>query len=192
MTYLSLVDKAQHILAELIRPGDTVIDATVGNGNDTVFLAKAVTQTGHVLGFDIQQQSLQNARNMLQQHNLQHRVTLFLQSHADLNDCIPKPMQHRIKAVMFNLGYLPGSDKAVVTRAESTVSALRAALPHLLPGGVISILAYRGHPGGEQETRAVLEWSSHLDNDKYAVDTIEPPALSEKTPLLVIIKRGLT
>lgn len=189
MAYLSLVDKAQEILGQVIQPGDYVIDATVGNGYDTLFLADTVGDTGHVLGLDIQPDSLENTTLVLQQKNLQHRATLLLQNHAHIDECLPKAMQHRIKAVMFNLGYLPGSDKTVVTRAQSTLRALSASLSHLLPGGVMSIVAYRGHAGGQQEADAVLQWSLQLAANRYAVRTYKPPTTSVNAPILLIIKR---
>ena len=189
MAYVSLVEKAQQILAEVIQEGDMAIDATVGNGHDVLFLAKAVGSTGHVLGLDIQADAIENTRTRLQQEHVQCRVELLMQNHAHLDRCLPETMKHRIKAVMFNLGYLPGGDKRVITRRESTVQALDAVLSHLVPGGVISIIAYRGHSGGQEESRAVSDWSSRLDNTNYTVQFINAQAESEKAPFLIVVQR---
>lgn len=190
MAYVSLVDKAQQNLAEVIQEGDMAIDATVGNGHDVLFLAKAVGSTGHVLGLDIQADAIENARARLQQENLHPRVELLMQDHADLDRCMPETMKHRIKAVMFNLGYLPGSDKSVITHRESTLQALDAVLSHLVPGGVISIIAYRGHSGGQDESRAVSDWSSRLDKANYTVQFINAQTVSDTAPMLVIVRRN--
>jgi predicted methyltransferase len=192
MTYFSLVDQSHKILANVIQPGDLAIDATVGNGHDTVFLAEAVGETGAVIGFDVQQQALENTKRILQQKKLQRRVRLRLQSHATIAGHIPAGMNHGIKAVMFNLGYLPGSDKSVITRGSTTLTALNGVLPRLAhSGGVISIVAYRGHQGGEEETQAVLEWGSRLPPSLYAVQIVKSPTSSEKSPLLMVVtKRG--
>ena len=187
MAYISLTDRAQQILADVLQEGDIAIDATVGNGYDTVFLAKAVGSTGHVLGFDVQPEAIANTRKQLQQQNLQQRVTLFQQDHADLAARIPDPLKQGIKAVMFNLGYLPGGDKSLVTRDHSTLQALNTVLPHLLPGGVITIVAYRGHSGGQGETRAVRDWCTQLDKLSYSVEVINSPTESESAPLLITI-----
>lgn len=187
MAYISVVDMAQDVMAQAIRGGDKVIDATVGNGHDTVFLAKAVGDSGHVLGFDVQPEAIDNTRKRLQQQNLAHRVTLFLQDHAGMSECIPQGMKNCIKAVMFNLGYLPGGDKSRVTNVQSTLPALDAVLPQLMPGGVVTIVAYSGHTGGAVETNAVLYWSSHLDQT-YTVEVFKPPGTAAIAPLLVIIK----
>jgi predicted methyltransferase len=189
MTYFSLVEHAHEYLAEVIQPGDLAIDATMGNGHDTAFLAEAVGDAGKVLGFDVQPQALENTRRRLQQKELQHRVQLYLHSHANMVDYIPAHLRPRLKAVTFNLGYLPGSDKSVTTANPATLSALNSVLPLLAPGGVISVVAYRGHQGGEQETLAVLQWSSRADPSRYTVHIIKPPASSEKSPLLLTVKR---
>ena len=189
MVYISLTDKAQQILATVIQEGDIAIDATVGNGHDTLFLAKAVGSTGHVLGFDVQVDAIANTRKQLEQLNLQDRVTLFLQDHADLNAQIPVVMQHRVKAVMFNLGYLPGSDKSIITHSQSTLQALSAVLPHLVSGGMITLVAYRGHSGGLDETHAVIDWCAQLPKNQYDVEFIKSPTGSEKTPILITVKR---
>lgn len=191
MTYISLVDKVHEILAEVIQPGDFVIDATVGNGYDTVFLAQAVGDTGSVLGFDVQIQALENTRRVLQEHNLQGRVRLLLQSHNELIHYISTDMCSRLKAVVFNLGYLPGSNKMLTTCSRATLSALNGALSQLMPGGVITVVAYRGHSGGAEEARAVLDWATQQDPAEFAVTVIKPPVPSEKSPLLVIINKRL-
>lgn len=190
MTYVSLVDQAHEILARVIQAGDVVIDATVGNGYDTVFLAKAVGDTGEVLGFDVQEKALENTRRILQQKGLLNRVRLLLQSHARIADHIPDGMRSRIKAVMFNLGYLPGSDKSVITQSADTLAALSGVLADLAPGGVISVVAYRGHCGGGQEAQAVLEWGAGLSGNLYTVQIIKSPASSDKAPLLVTITKS--
>lgn len=189
MAYFSLVDQSHEVLAKAIKPGDIAIDATVGNGHDTLFLARAVGNSGQVLGFDIQQSAIDNTMKLLQQHGMAHRCTLIRQSHAGLAGHICGNLQHRIKATVFNLGYLPGSDKSVITHSKDTLAALNAVLPHLVSGGVITIVAYSGHPGGELETTAVIGWSSQLDIDCYTVEVIKPGNTVGKTPILIVIKR---
>jgi hypothetical protein len=86
---------------------------------------------------------------------------------------------------------LPGGEKSVITRSHSTLQALAAVLPHLLSGGVITIVAYRGHMGGEEESAAVRDWSSQLDRSNYRVQCICPPSASGKAPFLLIIERNI-
>ena len=46
---------AHAFLAEVVTKEDVVVDATMGNGHDTLFLAKLVKQ---VYAFDIQEQAV--------------------------------------------------------------------------------------------------------------------------------------
>lgn len=187
MAHISLVNKAHDMVFQVIEAGDFVIDATVGNGHDTVFLAQTVGDTGHVFGFDVQQSALDSAAQRLQQMGLRNRVTLYLQSHENILSAIRNASGVKIKAAMFNLGYLPGSDKTVVTQARSTVAALESILPLLPVGGLISIVAYTGHQGGQKEAEAVLQWCETLDKIKYKIQLIESFCSSEKSPKLIAI-----
>lgn len=145
---MRLTELAHAAVRECLRPGDIAVDATVGNGHDATFLAELVGPTGHVFGFDVQAAALARP--------VGSNVTLFLADHATMA-AVLAGHRGRVAAVMFNLGYLPGGDKAVTTRAESTVRACDGAVSLLRPGGVLTVVAYRGHPGGADECDAVRE-----------------------------------
>jgi ubiquinone/menaquinone biosynthesis C-methylase UbiE len=143
----------QEILRPLIRVGDLVIDATAGNGHDTLFLAGCVGETGRVLAFDVQQAALESAA--LRVGPLASRVEFFLESHAEM---ATHAAPASVAVVMFNLGYLPGEDHELTTEAVETVAALDTAAEVLKAGGVISIICYPGHPAGAQEAAVVEAW----------------------------------
>lgn len=149
----SLTALAQQQVRQVLRPGDWAVDATAGNGHDTAFLADCVGPSGQVFAFDRQQAALEATRQRLQERGL--RAELIRGNHADLLRLLPEDACGRLGAVMFNLGYLPGGDKAIVTRSDSTCTALDAALTQLRPGGIVTLVAYRGHPGGAEEALAV-------------------------------------
>ena len=162
------------LLSRLLRPGDLVLDATAGNGRDTEFLARAVLPGGHVFAFDIQPIALQRTRARLTDAgqaglDLLHACTLIQASHADLARHLPAATRGRLRAAMFNLGYLPGGDAAVITRASSTVAALRALESWMMPGGVATVMCYLGHPGGAEEGAAVEAYCRGLDWDRARV-----------------------
>lgn len=138
-----------------LSPGDTAIDATVGNGIDTVFLSKAVGPSGRVFGFDIQERALNKTRKRLADRKAPDNTTLFLAGHERMTEMIPRNVHGQVAAAMFNLGYLPGGDETVITRAATTCAAIDAALPLLRQGGLISLTMYTGHPGGREEANAV-------------------------------------
>lgn len=186
--YVSLVKEAQSIIAAYIKPGDITIDATVGNGLDTQFLASRVGPAGHVYGFDIQAQALQLAKERMQGLDLHRQVTLITASHEFLSQHIPKQYFGRVKAVMFNLGYLPGSNKSVVTQSKSTLASLTRAREIVAQDGVISILAYAAHAGGNEELQAVQDWLSALDKNKLSLEHIQIPGPQKGKPQLFILR----
>lgn len=149
-----LTEKAHRLLSERLKPGDIAIDATAGNGHDTLFLAKAVGRSGLVYAFDLQSAAIENTRRRLQSAGCEN-VLLFQADHAGMQQHIPTEHQGQIAAVVFNLGYLPGSDKSTITQALSTCEGIHQGLRLLKPGGVLTVLAYTGHPGGLEEAQAV-------------------------------------
>lgn len=141
--------------AESLFPGDWAVDATCGNGHDTAFLARAVRPDGRVFAFDLQESAVKATTRRLQREGLLDRVTLIKADHARLGEHLPCSAAGRVALVTFNLGYLPFGDHAVTTRPDTTLPALRGALKLLKPGGLLSVIAYRGHEGAMEEADAV-------------------------------------
>jgi predicted methyltransferase len=190
MAELSLVQQAHRVIAEVLHSGDIAIDATVGNGHDTLFLANCVGATGKVYGFDIQQQALDSAYHRLEQAGQTAQVSLYHAGHEVMAVLLPESVVGQVKAVMFNLGYLPGGDKQRTTTTSTTLAALQTALSMLAPGGVISLLAYTGHPGGREEAELVKAWAASLPTDHFSV-SIEV-LLSERgnAPEWLVVQRA--
>jgi predicted methyltransferase len=157
-----LTELAHDVIAGHVHAGDTGIDATMGNGHDTLFLAQLVGKTGHVYAFDVQQQAIDQTRGRLEMSGAAEQVTLINGDHAKMAGLLPPGVAGSAAAVVFNLGYLPGGDKNVTTGAESTLNALDASLELIKPGGIISLLVYVGHAGGMKEHDAILEWLAGL------------------------------
>ncbi|MCU6711177.1 class I SAM-dependent methyltransferase [Paenibacillus sp. J5C_2022] len=165
MGFLSILSLAHKWIAERVHPGDTVIDATAGGGVDTLELAKLVGRRGCVYAFDIQQEALDRTSGRLKPLGTEGaapRLVLLLQDHAAMAEVVEEAHRGEIAAVMFNLGYLPGSDESVITEPGSTLAALQAALSLLRPGGIVTCALYPGHPGGDSEAAIVEEWASKL------------------------------
>lgn len=189
MNSTRLSERAQQKIAEILGAGDVAVDATIGNGHDTLFLSRQVGPQGTVYGFDIQQTAIQNTQSHLRSHGVDGRIQLFLTSHEQFRQVIPERHQSRIKAFMFNLGYLPGSDKTVTTHPASSLLALKLALQLLVPEGRISILAYTGHRGGRKETESIKAFSRSLP-DCFSVDIEIPyPDKSKNPPQLILIEK---
>ncbi|MCR2821783.1 tRNA (mnm(5)s(2)U34)-methyltransferase [Lederbergia panacisoli] len=169
MSLENILSFARSLLEKVVKPGDIVIDATIGNGHDTYFLAKLVEDTGHVYGFDIQENALHETKKLLSSKKLLHRATLFHTGHEHVLDVIPGDEHRHIKTAIFNLGYLPKGDKSVITKPETTIIAVHKLLENMASGGVIILVVYYGHEGGIIERDALLRYTTSLDQKEYHV-----------------------
>jgi len=170
---MRLTELAHNILGQYLHPGHLAIDATAGNGHDCCFLARQVGPTGMVFAFDIQQQALRETTRHLQKQGLAAQVQLFHQGHQQMRDKLPAGTHGKIQAVTFNLGYLPHGDKNTITTSATTLPALQQAKELLCPQGIISVLAYRGHPGGREEAFAVEQQLQRLATNKLRLSRFE-------------------
>jgi SAM-dependent methyltransferase len=154
---------AQRLMSQAVGPGDRALDATVGNGHDALFLAERVGASGKVVGFDVQSDAIRQATAKLESAGVQDRVELVQAGHEKLGAWLDRNWPGEpLAGAMFNLGYLPGGDPQIVTRAENTIAALNQTLSRLRPAGLLTIVLYTGHRGGPAEADAVIDWASHL------------------------------
>jgi SAM-dependent methyltransferase len=179
---------AHSILREIIHAGDTVIDATAGNGHDTLFLATCVGREGKVLAFDIQQAAIDSARAHIKRADVDAFVEFHETSHARMAD-FAEPGS--ISAVMFNLGYLPGEAHDVTTTSSETLAALAAAAQLLKPGGVISVVCYPGHEGGESEANSAESWLATQTSGGWRVAKYAMLGTKRPAPFLLIASKGI-
>ena len=187
MQPISLVNVAHNLIRGVLHPGAIVIDATVGNGHDTLFLAEQIGSSGRIYGFDIQQAAIDSTRAKFQQTHTPECLTLIHASHAAMDEEVPTQYHGKINAIMFNLGYLPGGDKSVITQTDSTLTALSIASRILSPNGIITLLAYPGHQGGDQETDQVKNWCEQLNPNQINVTTIYSTEHKDSAPRLFVI-----
>lgn len=160
---------ASRLLKDSLTPGDIAVDGTVGNGFDTVFLADLVGEEGHVYGFDIQQAAIDQTEKKLASEKVTERCTLFTAGHEQVTYRIPEKHHGQIKAAIFNLGYLPGGDKSIITHFETTISSVEQLLDIMAPGGMIVLVIYHGHPGGAEERDHLLEYAAALSQHRAHV-----------------------
>ncbi len=168
-----------------IRPGDRVIDATAGKGFDTFFLAELVGETGHVDAFDIQPAAIEHTRQRITAAGLESRCTLHLASHDQLAALVAPG----VRVIVFNLGYLPGADHVIGTKAASTLPALEQAMSLLVLGGIITIGIYYGGDSGFDERDAVLDYLRTIDVKTFAVQKIEMANATNCPPIFVCIEK---
>lgn len=152
---------AQTFWQQIVRPGDMVIDATAGNGHDSLFLASLGAK---VSAFDIQPQAIENTARRLGNTP----ITLYTMCHSKMAEVVPA---NSIKLIVFNLGYLPGSDKSITTQLSTTLTAIQASLELISPGGLVSITCYPGHDEGLVEEEAILSYLRTLDPKNWSISS---------------------
>lgn len=193
---LKQLEMAHWMLKDIIKTNDVVVDATMGNGYDTQFLAEL---GANVYAFDVQEEALNATENRLDDAGIKNQifkknlsnlltepsVNLVLSGHEKLSEYVKEP----IKAAIFNLGYLPKTDKSVVTRADTTLTALDALTNQLVVGGRIAIMIYYGHEGGMEEKDAVIKWTSSLPQKDWEVTSYAPLNQIHTPPILVLIEK---
>ena len=162
---VDLLDLQKHFILSHLKPGDTAVDYTMGNGHDTEFLSKTVGAEGKVYAFDVQMNALNSTKKNLVSAGCDDNYTLLLASHHRVKEFV----HEKVKAGMFNLGYLPGSDKKVTTLHETTLAAIDAAIELMDHDAIILIAIYPGHAEGELEGKLVGERLSKLDRRHYTV-----------------------
>lgn len=193
---LKQLEMAHWMLKDIIKTNDVVVDSTMGNGYDTQFLAEL---GANVYAFDVQEEALNatekrlddaGIKNQIFEKNLSNLLTepsvnLVLSGHEKLSEYVKEP----IKAAIFNLGYLPKTDKSVVTKADTTLTALDALTNQLVVGGRIAIMIYYGHEGGMEEKNAVIKWTSSLPQKDWEVTSYAPLNQIHTPPILVLIEK---
>jgi tRNA1(Val) A37 N6-methylase TrmN6 len=179
---------AKNYWANHLEKNSIVIDATLGNGFDTLFLANLdlLNFVLQIYGYDIQNKAIENAsqklKNNLSKDQLEN-VFLINKSHVDFSD-----VKSKVDLIIYNLGYLPTTDKSITTMTKTTLISIQAALNKLSSNGAISITCYPGHLEGEKEERAILEFLKTLNRENFEI-RYHKWQNRDKSPSLIWIKK---
>lgn len=183
-----VVKKATLMVQDIIRPivqeKDTVIDGTLGNGNDSLFLGELVPG-GEVYSFEVQENAVDKFKGFLAEKNI-NNINVIHDGHENIS----KYVKNKISAAIFNLGYLPGGDPNIITKPETTIEALKSCLELLKPGGVISIAVYTGHEGGDRESCLVKDFAGSLNSKEFSVMDIHYTNKAGRAPYIIIIEKN--
>ena len=186
-TFPKPIHLAHQLIEKLVQPGDVVLDATLGNGHDALFLAGLVGKRGLVIGFDVQASAIETSAERMGENG----VTQYKFHHTG-HENMAEVISHEylpLTAVMFNLGYLPNADKAIITTEQTTILALESALTLLRMGGLISIMCYPGHEGGDAESEAVSRWAQSLSRDDCRVARYGLHNAPNNPPFLILVEK---
>lgn len=156
---------SEMIMETIVKEGQICVDATAGNGFDTLKLANLVGEKGLVYSFDIQVEAIENTEELLINEKLDGRVRLIKDSHAHLKDYI----RDEIDFIIYNLGYMPGGDKSITTVAQTTLESVSSALSIMKTGAIMLITIYKGHKEGFEEYESLVDMTKNLEQNKYNV-----------------------
>ena len=173
-----------HFIEDHVKPGDICIDATMGNGNDTVLLSRLTGEQGKVIAFDIQQMALDHTREKMDKENCPLNYQLLLKSHEKMAEYAE---ENTVSCIAFNLGYLPGGDHGKSTRADSSIRAIETGLSLLKKKGLMTVCIYSGGDSGFEEKDEVLSYLKQLDSQKYLVIISEYANRPNHPPIPVLI-----
>ena len=179
-----ITDWCQEILRTQARPGGLYIDATMGNGHDTLFFSRLAGESGRVLAFDIQPAALESTRELLKDQGMAERAELILDSHEHMDSY---PERGSVDAICFNFGYLPGGDHKIATRADTSIKAVEKGLDLLKKGGMMSLCIYSGGDTGFEERDRLLEFLKTLPPKEYTVIDNQYQNRKNQPPIPVFI-----
>lgn len=167
MNNIQVTDWYRSFIKQQVKPGDLCIDATAGNGNDTLLLCHLAGTSGHCLSFDIQKEALLHTKALLESEGIpEASYTLLLKSHESIG---AYAAPESVSCIVFNLGYLPSGDHMLATKPASTLTAIEQGLSLLKRGGLMTVCIYSGGDSGFEERDAVLNYLKGLNPKKFLV-----------------------
>ncbi len=182
-----LFDRTTEMVKELIRLEKrkihTAIDATMGNGNDTLFLSEILEDNGKLYAFDIQECAIEQTKKRMA-HLKELDITYIKDGHENMAKYVTSA-----DLIMFNLGYLPKANHDVMTKMETTIEAIKSGLEILTSKGMLTLVSYYGHPGGMAEKEGVKRFTSQLDYKLF--DVMELNSINKKNnpPIVTFIRK---
>ena len=188
---LPVIQFSHMLVAAKLASGGHAVDATAGNGNDTLFLINHLSKNAKLYVFDIQEKAIQQTRSKLMEYlsqaeynKLNQRITFVCAGHENIDQYVRDP----VKVVMFNLGYLPGANTNIITKPYTTIKSIEKSLELLAPQGLISIVLYPGHEGGEEEAILVSNYVARLNPYEYGVVQYKN-INKKKSPYTILVEK---
>lgn len=184
--YKNALILSRYIMEDKIHEGDTVIDATCGNGHDSLLLSSLAGEKGRLYCFDISLAAVETTKKRLAAESHFRNYYIINDGHENMD----KYISEGVKSVVFNLGYLPGGDHSIITTPQNTITALKKSMEILAPGGIVIMTVYYGHPGGNTEKEKIIEYAGTIDSTLYTVIKTEFINQANCPPLLITIEKN--
>jgi len=180
---------AHQLVSDQLVGGEVVIDATAGNGHDTLFLAQQVGASGTVYSFDVQEEAIRITGSRLEEAKVSDRVIMCNAGHENMDEVISASDWGNVSAIMFNLGYLPGGDHSITTLEATTLTALGKSLECLKEDGFLAVLCYPGHDEGLEESVKVLTFLESLDQSQFLTKNYQDASAPDNAPFLISVQK---
>jgi 16S rRNA C1402 N4-methylase RsmH len=186
---VTAVHIAHMFIKDFVKSGDIVIDATAGNGKDTLFLSTLIGNSGTIISIDIQKEAINRTQQLIAKHNPESNVLYVCDSHEHIGK-IAQDYQHQISCIVFNLGYLPGADNTIyITKKDSTLKAIKSSIQLLNNRGILCVIAYRGHIGGLEEYDAIEQFMETLEPHIWHVIKSEAINQTNTAPIVLLASK---
>mgnify|MGYP006277399179 CR=1 FL=1 len=170
---------------KFIENNQVFVDATCGNGNDTIFLADNVSSGGKIYAFDIQKEAIEITKNKFKKSKYNNDIEYINDGHEKID----KYISEKVDGIIYNLGYLPGSEHNIKTEKDTTIKSLEKAVDIIDDNGLIVIVIYTEHEGGELEKEAILDYTTNLDYKTFNVMHYHFINQKKNPPEVVVIKK---
>ncbi len=165
MDLMQSVEFSHWLFNNYLENNKIFIDATCGNGKDTLFLADKLDSQGKLYAFDIQEEAIKNTKYIIEQKEFNINIEYINDGHENID----KYIEENVNGIIYNLGFLPGSNKDIKTKKDTTITSLNKSLNLLADGGLIVVVIYSEHEGGSEEKEAILNFASNLNYKKFNV-----------------------
>lgn len=185
MQSFNMINVAHTLLLDKVQQAQIMLDATCGNGFDTLFLSKNSLSQAEIYAFDIQPEAIANSKKLLKEQGVEHKVSWFCDNHINFSDYI----KNKLDVVILNLGYLPNGDKNITTTAPTTILLLEKLLIKLNVGGIVAITSYPGHNEGFAENLILQDQLQTLPSKYFTVASFKMINHSDKAPVFYIIEK---
>lgn len=173
----SISDLSHNIIDNFVINKNVAIDATLGNGYDTDFLSLKFNK---VFSFEIQKISCDSYKEKSRDN-----VKIINDSHHLFDNYI----KEEVDCIMYNLGFLPGGNKEITTKHETTLKSINDGLKLLKSGGIMTICIYKGHTEGKREESCIIDFVKSLPKNTYGVMCHSYINRTETAPLLLVIEK---
>ncbi len=181
-----IIPFAHDYLKSSVQQGEIVVDATLGNGHDSLLLSEIVGENGRVIAFDIQEEAIETSKALFKSHG-KTNIHCFLKGHEQAEKALTELNVKEIGGAIFNLGYLPNSNHEITTEGKTTIAAFEQLFKRLKRKRYIVFVVYPGHAEGKREKNELLSYFKQFPSSTADIITYQLVNRSDKAPFVVAV-----